>query len=108
MSRFLGMSEEEAEQGKYFPTRQDMVKYLEHYERSNELQVHRPLRCESVTEGDEGVVAHVSSVGSDAVHQSIRARALISCTGTYECPVVPVVPGCERFSGIQVRFGTNI
>ena len=84
----------------HYPTRDETVAYLTEYERRYALPVRRPARATSVRrEGDRLLVELAEPTG----RKTVRARAVISATGTWEQPWLPDLPGRERFGGTQTH-----
>jgi cation diffusion facilitator CzcD-associated flavoprotein CzcO len=97
-----------------YPTRDELLAYLTEYERRYQLPVERPVHVRSVerAQDDSSDVAFVV----DAEARRWRTRAVVSATGTWANPVVPVFdgpapavslhssayPGPERFIGQRV------
>lgn len=82
--------------GDYYPTRDEALAYLAEYERRYLIPVERPVHVQEVR--SEGELLHL-----DATAGSIRARAVISATGTWANPVIPLLPGQELFRGRAVH-----
>jgi putative flavoprotein involved in K+ transport len=98
-----------------YPTRDETIAYLAAYEQRYELPVERPVRIvrtERSGEAEDAAPRAVSGDTGDATSNAsdhlvlttadglrIRARAVISATGTWAMPVRPVLPGAERFGG---------
>lgn len=80
--------------GREFPDAGHVVDYLTRYERRYRLPVRRPVRVDGVH--DAGPHLLVS-----AGERSWSARVVISATGTWSAPHVPVVPGV--FGGRQLH-----
>lgn len=80
----------------YCPTRDETVEYLRQYAERYRLPVERPVRVGAVRR--EGDHLRVETDGGE-----LRARAVVSATGTWENPYVPAYPGRERFRGIQLH-----
>ncbi|KEI43091.1 ArsO family NAD(P)H-dependent flavin-containing monooxygenase [Saccharopolyspora rectivirgula] len=80
--------------GREFPDTGHVVDYLTRYERRYRLPVRRPVRVDGVH--DAGPHLLVS-----AGERSWSARVVISATGTWSAPHVPVVPGV--FGGRQLH-----
>ena len=77
-----------------YPGRDAVVDYLAEYERRYSIPVLRPARVREVRDDPaSGRLTVVSNAGEWA------ARAVVSATGSWSNPVVPVVPGAERFRG---------
>lgn len=79
-----------------YPTRDEVVSYLEQYERRYELPVRRPVRVSAVRRERDALV-----VETDAGVWA--ARAVISATGSWQKPYVPVYPGHDEFAGVQLH-----
>ena len=86
------MPHDPAVPGDYYPTRDEALAYLAHYEQRYGIPVERPVRVDSVRpDGDSFRLE--TSVGS------IGARAVIGATGTWSNPVVPQLPGQASYGG---------
>jgi len=71
-------------------------RYFEAYERAFQLPVYRPVVVTVVCDrGDRLVV--------ESENGEISTRGVINCTGTWEQPYIPDVPGRERFKGRQLH-----
>ena len=81
--------------GKY-PSRDEIVGYLSRYEERYELPVHRPARVDEIRRESEHLVVRMGTV-------RVRARAVVSATGTWSAPRTPDYPGRELFEGEQVH-----
>ena len=79
-----------------YPTRDEVVSYLADYEERYGLPIRRPVRVEAVARRGVGLAAKVGRVW-------IKARAVVSATGTWTRPHVPDYSGRERFRGKQVH-----
>lgn len=77
-------------------SRDETVGYLSRYEERYALPIHRPARVEEVRREGEHLVARMGAV-------RVRARAVVSATGTWGAPRVPDYPGRETFEGEQVH-----
>jgi putative flavoprotein involved in K+ transport len=75
-----------------YPTRDELLAYLAAYEERYALPVERPVRVRAVTR--DGDRLRVVTDAGDWL-----ARAVVSATGTWARPVIPDVPGAERFRG---------
>jgi putative flavoprotein involved in K+ transport len=82
--------------GDEYPTRDDAIAYLAEYERRYALPVLRPVRVAAVHRVDDGF-----AVATDAGEYT--ARAVVSATGTWAAPFIPVYPGRESFRGVQLH-----
>jgi cation diffusion facilitator CzcD-associated flavoprotein CzcO len=75
-----------------YPTRDSAIRYLCEYERRYALPVERPVYVDAVREGGEGLLLDTSA-------GVIRARAVVSATGTWANPVEADVPGRDVYRG---------
>ncbi|HEY6826030.1 MAG TPA: NAD(P)-binding domain-containing protein [Gemmatimonadaceae bacterium] len=71
-------------------------RYFEAYERAFELPVYRPVTVTVVCDRDDRLVV-------ESERGEISTRGIINCTGTWERPYIPDVPGRERFNGRQLH-----
>lgn len=81
-----------------YPSRDAVVAYLAAYEARYALPLRRPVRVSDVVVEGEGF-----RVESDA--GPVRARRVISATGTWGRPFVPEVAGRAVFAGVQLHSG---
>jgi putative flavoprotein involved in K+ transport len=79
-----------------YPTRDEVVSYLEQYERRYELPVRRPVRVSAVRREGDALIVETDSV-------TWAARAVISATGSWQKPYVPDYQGREQFTGVQLH-----
>ena len=79
-----------------YPSRDETVEYLSRYEERYGLPIHRPAPVEEVRREGEMLVLRLGKV-------RVRARAVVSATGTWSEPRVPYYPGRERFRGEQIH-----
>jgi NADPH-dependent 2,4-dienoyl-CoA reductase/sulfur reductase-like enzyme len=79
-----------------YPTRDEIVGYLADYEERYGLPVYRPVRVEGVYRAGDGLAVKAGPA-------RIRARAVVSATGTWEKPYVPDYPGRNIFRGEQLH-----
>jgi putative flavoprotein involved in K+ transport len=82
--------------GDEYPLRDDVVGYLAAYEQRYQLPVERPVRVRAVHRRDGRLLVETDREGW-------TARAVVSATGTWADPVVPVVPGSAAFRGMQLH-----
>jgi putative flavoprotein involved in K+ transport len=78
------------------PTRDDVLDYFAAYEARYTLPIRRPVRVKAVHQDGGGLL-----VESD--RGQYQARAVVSATGTWSKPFIPVYPGQELFQGMQVH-----
>jgi len=79
-----------------FPTRKEVVSYLENYEKRYEFPVQRGVTVTQVNQTPKGFKI-------DTTHGVYMAKTVISATGTLGKPFVPTYPGLEQFNGIQLH-----
>ncbi|HEX8905058.1 MAG TPA: FAD-dependent oxidoreductase, partial [Longimicrobiaceae bacterium] len=82
--------------GDEYPPRDDAIAYLAEYEQRYALPVRRPVRVAAVRRGDGGF-----AIDTDA--GEFTARAVVSATGTWDTPFIPIYPGRESFRGAQLH-----
>ncbi len=83
-----------------YPTRDEVVSYLADYEDRYGLPVYRPVRVWAIERRDGVLAARMSSRAGTAL---VKARAVVSATGTWSEPYVPDYPGKGDFRGDQVH-----
>jgi len=79
-----------------YPTRDGVVEYFRRYEERYGLPVHRPVWVEGVHRSDGALAVKAGPA-------RIRARAVVSATGTWRRPYVPDYPGRDTFRGEQLH-----
>ena len=79
-----------------YPSRDETIEYLTRYEERYELPVYRPAHVEEVRRDGQTLTLKVGPA-------RVRARAVVSGTGTWSEPYVPDYPGREGFRGEQVH-----
>jgi putative flavoprotein involved in K+ transport len=79
-----------------YPTRDEVISYLEQYESRYNLPVERPVRVSAVRRECDGLL-----VETDRGLWS--AQAVVSATGTWQKPYIPSYPGRDEFAGIQIH-----
>ena len=82
--------------GGTLPDAAHVVAYLTDYEDRYDLDVRRPVTVESVTADTDGL-----GVSTDS--GTLRARAVVNATGTWDRPFWPRLPGSETFAGRQLH-----
>ena len=81
---------------KNYPSRDEIISYLKDYEDRYQLPVHRPVTVQSV-------VHHENHLSVNTTVGTIDAQAVISCTGNWGHPYIPIVPGQIEFLGQQIH-----
>jgi putative flavoprotein involved in K+ transport len=76
----------------HYPTRNETLEYLNHYEERYQLPVKRPVEVQQVKQDGE----RFSLITSAGTYYS---KAVISATGSFNKPFVPEISGLENFSG---------
>jgi putative flavoprotein involved in K+ transport len=84
----------------HYPTRDEVAQYLGDYERRYEVPVRRPSRAIAISREEDGLVVQLAEPSGP---KSVKARAVISATGTWEQPWIPPMPGRDRFGGLQLH-----
>lgn len=79
-----------------YPTRDEVISYLEQYERRYNLPVERPVRVSAVRREGDGLLVQTDKA-------AWAAQAVVSATGTWQKPYIPYYPGREEFEGIQIH-----
>ena len=80
----------------HYPTRDEVVAYLAEYERRYEVPVRRPARVTAVRRDGEQLALELAEPTG---RKRVRARAVISATGTWEHPWVPDMPVSDGVCG---------
>jgi cation diffusion facilitator CzcD-associated flavoprotein CzcO len=75
-----------------FPTRDDVVSYLEAYAAKNELEIQFGTRVERIDRQNGGWTVRTSD-------RDVQASHVIVATGNDHTPTIPDWPGRERFTG---------
>jgi cation diffusion facilitator CzcD-associated flavoprotein CzcO len=75
-----------------YPTRDAVISYLAEYERRYALPVARPVHVDAVCQDQHGLLLETDS-------GAIRARAVVSASGTWSNPVRADLPGRDEFRG---------
>ncbi|CAN5906969.1 ArsO family NAD(P)H-dependent flavin-containing monooxygenase [soil metagenome] len=83
-------------QGEGTPRATDVVAYFDAYERRYQLDVQRPVRVTSVTQGDRSLEIHTDK-------GDWSASAVVSASGTWSSPYIAAYPGSAEFRGPQVH-----
>ncbi len=81
-----------------FPPRQHVVDYLADYETRYQLRPLRPIRITSVHRADDDPRGRLRVTGPGL---EVRARVVVSATGTWDQPFWPRYPGIELYGGRQ-------
>lgn len=79
-----------------YPTRDDAITYLAEYERRYEIPVRRLAHVTAVRHAENGFALETSA-------GPMRARAIVSATGTWANPFVAAVDGAESFVGVVIH-----
>lgn len=80
----------------YYPTRDEVVRYLTDYEKKFDLQINRSTDVRKVTK-DSGVYTLETSQGA------YHCTALICATGSFRNPKIPIIEGLESFGGEKLH-----
>jgi putative flavoprotein involved in K+ transport len=79
-----------------YPTRDEVISYLEQYEERYHLPIKRPVLVKSVKSSGELLEIEAS----DGLY---RTRIVVSATGSWQKPFIPDYPGREEFTGMQIH-----
>jgi putative flavoprotein involved in K+ transport len=82
-----------------YPSRDAVIRYLAEYERRYEIPVRRPVHV-------RGVHRDADAFRLDTSGGDVRARAVVSATGTWASPIVPSLPGQDEFAGALLHSAT--
>lgn len=85
-----------ASSGEAYPSRDDVIAYLEAYEARYDLPLQRPSRVTAVNAAPDALLVQ----SEDAVW---KARAVISATGTWSAPFIPRYPDQALYGGVQLH-----
>lgn len=77
----------------YYPDRDETIAYLQAYEQKYKLPVERPVEVQGIEKMDNGLFRLTTSKGL------WQAKAVVSATGSFRNPYIPVVPGKDNFMG---------
>jgi cation diffusion facilitator CzcD-associated flavoprotein CzcO len=80
-----------------YPSRDEAIAYLCEYEKRYDFPIKRKV-CVTKVELQDGVF-HIHTADGE----QLKAKAVISATGTWQKPFIPEVPGRESFQGIQIH-----
>jgi putative flavoprotein involved in K+ transport len=78
--------------GDYYPTRDETIQYIKHYEAKYQLPVKRPVEVIAVNKNEEEFILETSE-------GLYKAKALVSATGCFANPFIPDYAGIEKFQG---------
>ncbi|MCU7369697.1 ArsO family NAD(P)H-dependent flavin-containing monooxygenase [Paucibacter sp. O1-1] len=84
------------EPGHSYPSREHLLDYLARYEQRYELPIERPVQVDSVEASPRGLVVRAGA-------RQWLARSVVSATGSWRHPVVPVYPGRAAYRGRQLH-----
>lgn len=84
-----------------FPTRDHVVDYLARYEARYQIQVVRPVWVNAVERTSAGLRVRSGDRWWDA-------RGVVSATGTWRAPFVPVYAGRQGFAGTQLHSAAYV
>jgi cation diffusion facilitator CzcD-associated flavoprotein CzcO len=79
-----------------YPTREHVIDYLSQYEQRYQFPLQRPVWVDAVQRTDAGLRVQAGERHWDA-------RAVVSATGTWRNPFIPVYPGAGLFAGEQLH-----
>ncbi|MDO9640588.1 MAG: ArsO family NAD(P)H-dependent flavin-containing monooxygenase [Pseudotabrizicola sp.] len=79
-----------------YPTREHVIDYLSQYEQRYQFALQRPVWVDAVQRTGTGLRVQAGERYWDA-------RAVVSATGTWRNPFIPVYPGAELFAGEQLH-----
>lgn len=79
-----------------FPSRSETIEYLDAYEKKYQIPVKRSIKVIAVNKIDKGFNLQTSD-------GEYNAKVVVSATGTWSAPFVPIVEGQKSFKGIQIH-----
>ncbi len=79
-----------------YPTRDEVISYLQQYEERYHLPIKRPVLVTTVKPLIDGLQVETSD-------GEYFAKAVICATGSWQNPFIPYYPGQENFNGIQIH-----
>jgi putative flavoprotein involved in K+ transport len=82
-----------------YPTRNEAIDYLTAYERRYALPIERPVRV-TAAQADGDAILLGTTTGP------VRARDVISATGTWRAPQWPVIDGEVGYAGLRIHAAT--
>lgn len=80
-----------------YPSRDEVIAYLCAYEQRYDFPIKRGVRVLVVSHDEDAFLIQTDS------GEQLKAKTVISATGTWQKPFIPEVPGREVFQGIQVH-----
>jgi len=80
----------------HYPHRDEVIEYLAHYEKKNDLNVYRPVSVHHVLKSD----GYFTISTSDGEYRSLT---LVSSTGTWNNPHIPEYSNRDDFKGEQIH-----
>lgn len=80
----------------HFPTRNEVIAYLSQYEARYQLPVQRNVKVQDIKKEDDEFVLQTSK-------GIYKAKAIISATGTWSKPFIPLVKDSGKFLGEQLH-----
>lgn len=84
-----------ASKGEY-PTREEVIDYLQSYEEKFSIPVHRPVRVVDVKRSNHHFELQTNG-------KTFFSKSVIAATGTYRAQFIPEVPGRKGFQGDQIH-----
>ena len=84
------------EPGREYPSARHVTRYLSDYEDRYSLPVRRPVRVTDVERAGDVLRVHTD-------RETLRARHVLSATGSWRSPHVPDLPGRDVFEGRQLH-----
>ncbi|MEQ9441081.1 MAG: ArsO family NAD(P)H-dependent flavin-containing monooxygenase [Cyclobacteriaceae bacterium] len=82
----------------YYPSRDDTIRYLQHYEARYSFPVERSVTVREVLREKEQDIFILKTDQGE-----YRSRAIVSATGSFSNPYVPEIPGQAAFGGILMH-----
>ncbi len=80
-----------------YPTRDEVISYLEQYEERYQLPIKRPVQVSAVRASDEDLIVDTND------GETYRTKAVVAATGSWQKPFIPEYPGRKEYTGIQIH-----
>ncbi|GAA4395636.1 NAD(P)-binding domain-containing protein [Tsukamurella soli] len=98
-----GLHEALGEHCDQVPAADGVARYFGEYERRFAIPVRRPAHVSTVTRTGDADRPYAVTGIADGQEFTVRPAAVINCTGTWDRPFWPTVPGAGSFAGRQLH-----
>lgn len=79
-----------------YPSRNHAIHYLSEYEKKYHIPVERPVKVRSIKKTNEGFITYTDK-------GNWESQVVVSATGKWSHPFIPVYPGKELYRGQQIH-----